>query len=74
MNGWINGLTVYNVHVMFEISAKTIYERNNCIKTYERYAFLYDPTQKIYCTLVITRNNQHYHVNIVHSRKIYPSL
>jgi hypothetical protein len=22
MNGWINGLTVYNVHVMFEISAK----------------------------------------------------
>ena len=25
MNGWINGLTVYNVHVMFEISAKTIY-------------------------------------------------
>jgi hypothetical protein len=22
---WINGLTVYNVHVMFEISAKTIY-------------------------------------------------
>jgi hypothetical protein len=33
MNGWINGLTVYNVHVMFEISAKTIYERNNCIKT-----------------------------------------
>ena len=37
MNGWINGLTVYNVHVMFEISAKTIYERNNCIKTYERF-------------------------------------
>ena len=31
MNGWIN------VHVMFEISAKTIYERNNCIKTYERF-------------------------------------
>ena len=25
MNGWINGLTVYNVHVMFEISARTIY-------------------------------------------------
>jgi hypothetical protein len=25
-------------------------------------------------TLVITRNSQHYHVNIVHSRKIYPSL
>ena len=25
MNGWINGLTVYNVHAMFEISAKTIY-------------------------------------------------
>ena len=25
INGWINGLTVYNVHVMFEISAKTIY-------------------------------------------------
>jgi hypothetical protein len=25
MNGWINGLTVHNVHVMFEISAKTIY-------------------------------------------------
>ena len=24
MNGWISGLTVYNVHVMFEISAKTI--------------------------------------------------
>ena len=23
MNGWINGLTVYNVPVMFEISAKT---------------------------------------------------
>ena len=37
MNGWINGLTVYNVHVLFEISAKTIYERNNCIKTYERF-------------------------------------
>ena len=37
MNGWINGLTVYNVHVMFEISAKTIYEINNCIKTYERF-------------------------------------
>ena len=36
MNGWINGLTVYNVHVMFEISAKTIYESNNCLKTYER--------------------------------------
>ena len=25
MNGWIIGLTVYKVHVMFEISAKTIY-------------------------------------------------
>jgi hypothetical protein len=25
MNGWVNGLTLYNVHVMFEISAKTIY-------------------------------------------------
>ena len=25
-------------------------------------------------TLVITRNSQHYHVNIVHFRKIYPSL
>ena len=38
MNGWINGLTVYNVHVMFEISAKDyIYERNNCIKTNERF-------------------------------------
>ena len=37
MNGWINGPTVYNVHVMFEISADYIYERNNCIKTYERF-------------------------------------
>ena len=25
MNGCVNGLTVYIVHVMFEISAKTIY-------------------------------------------------
>ena len=25
MNGLVNGLTVYNAHVMFEISAKTIY-------------------------------------------------
>jgi NADH:ubiquinone oxidoreductase subunit E len=28
MSGWINRLTVYNVHVMFEISAKTIYIDN----------------------------------------------
>ena len=33
------------------------------------YAFLYDLTQKIYSH--ITRNSQHYHVNIVNSRKIY---
>jgi hypothetical protein len=26
MKGWINGLTVYNVHVLFEISAQTIYD------------------------------------------------
>jgi hypothetical protein len=35
-------------------------------------AFLYDLTQKIYWH--ITRNSQQYQVNIVHPRKIYPSL
>ena len=38
VNAWVIGLTVYNVHVMFEISAKTMYyERNNCIKTDESF-------------------------------------